>query len=101
VTRVDVEQVFVARSGGRVELTLMLLDPIGRRTRPVHLAPTGDVAEAVGWLGRALARDATVRSVRGARLRVHRGDALRDDPLLASALDAAFRAERARQRSAS
>ena len=93
---VDLEQVFVGRVGGRVELKLMLQDAVGRRTRPIHLAPTGDEREAVAWLGRALARDGAIRSVRKLRLRVARGATLQDDAALATALQKAFAAERAR-----
>jgi hypothetical protein len=96
VPALDLEQLFVARVGGRIELRSMLLDSVGRRTRPVHVAPTADERDAVAWFGRVLARDASVRSVRKVRLRVARADALVDDPGLAAALRSAFAAERAR-----
>jgi len=93
---VDLEQLFIARVGGRIECRLMLVDAVGRRTRPIHLAPTADERDAVGWLGRIHARDAAIPTVRAVRVRVTRGDALVDDPAFAALLHEAFSAERAR-----
>lgn len=87
------EQVFVGRRGGRIELRLVLEAASGARTRTTLLAP-GDVPEeAVRWAGRALARAGEVRDVGRVRLRVERGGALVDDAALARGLVAAFRAE--------
>jgi hypothetical protein len=88
------EQVFVGRRGGRVELRLVLEAASGARTRTTLLAPGGEPAEAVRWAGRALARAGEVRDVDRVRLRVERGGALVDDPGLARDLVDAFRVER-------
>jgi len=88
------EQLFVARRGGRVELRLVLVDPADGRTRTTLLAPTADEREAVRWLGRHLAREGRVHDLRRLRVRVERGGALADDAALAAALVAAFRDER-------
>jgi hypothetical protein len=85
------EQVFVARRGGRVELRLVLEAVTGARTRTTLLAPVADPLEAVRWAGRALAREGEVRDLSRLRLRVERGGDLVDDPALAAALIAAFR----------
>lgn len=85
------EQVFVARRGGRIELRLVLEAVTGARTRTTLLAPVSDPLEAVRWAGRALARDGEVRDLTRLRLRVERAGALVDDPTLAAALVAAFR----------
>jgi hypothetical protein len=85
------EQVFVARRGGRIELRLVLEAVTGARTRTTLLAPVADALEAVRWAGRALARDGEVRDLSRLRLRVERGGDLVDDPALAAALVAAFR----------
>lgn len=89
------EQLFVARRGGRVELRMVLVDPAAGRTRSALLAPTADEGEAVRWLGRHLAREGSVRDLRRLRVRVAREGALRDAPALAEELRAAFRATRA------
>lgn len=86
------EQVFVERKGGRVELRLVLEAASGARTRTTLWAPSGDLAEAVRWAGRALARAGEVRDVARLRLRVARGGDLVDDRALAQALVAAFAA---------
>lgn len=87
------EQVFVARRGGRIELRLVLESASGARTRTTLLAPGAAPDEAVRWAGRALARAGEVRNVERVRLRVERGGALVDDPGLARGLVEAFRAE--------
>lgn len=91
------EQLFVARRGGRVELRLVLVDPADGRTRVTHLAPTADEREAVRWLGRHLAREGEIRDLRRLRVRVGRGGQLRDAPELARDLVAAYREARAPQ----
>jgi hypothetical protein len=88
------EQVFVGRKGGRIELRLVLEAASGARTRTTLLAPGSAPDEAVRWAGRALARAGEVRDVDRVRLRVERGGALVDDAALARGLVEAFRAER-------
>ena len=90
------EQVFLARRGGRIELRLVLEAASGARTRTTLLAPGAAQEEAVRWAGRALARAGEVRDVDRVRLRVERGGRLVDDAALARGLVEAFRAERAR-----
>lgn len=89
------EQVFVGRRSGRVELRLVLEAVSGARTRTTLLAPGSDPGEAVRWAARALARAGEVRDLSRLRLRVERGGTLVDDPALARDLVQAFRAERA------
>ena len=91
------EQVFVGRRGGRIELRLVLESASGARTRTTLLAPGSGPDEAVRWAGRALARSGEVRDVVRVRLRVERGGALVDDADLARGLVEAFRAERGRE----
>jgi hypothetical protein len=86
------EQVFVARRGGRVELRLVLVDPADGRTRATHMAPTGDESEATRWLGRHLARGGEIDDLRRLRVRVERGGGLVDAPALARELIAAYEA---------
>lgn len=93
------EQVFVGRRSGRIELRLVLEAASGARTRTTLLAPGGTPDEAVRWAGRALARAGEVRDVARVRLRVERGGALVDDAALARDLVAAFHAELAREAS--
>jgi hypothetical protein len=88
------EQLFVARRGGRIELRLVLVDAAEGRTRASHLAPTADEGEAVRWLGVHLAREGSVRDLRHLRVRVERGGGLVDDPALAERFVAAFAQER-------
>jgi len=88
------EQLFVARCGGRIELRLVLVDAAEGRSRATHLAPTTDEDEAVRWLGRHLARAGEVRDLRRLRVRVARGGALVDAPALGDRLVAAYRAAR-------
>jgi hypothetical protein len=88
------EQLFVARRGGRIELRLVLVDAAEGRTRATHLAPTADEGEAVGWLGVHLAREGSVRDLRHLRVRVERGGRLVDEPALAERFVAAFLQER-------
>ena len=94
------EQLFVGRRDGRVELRMVLVDPAAGRTRSVQLAPTTDVGEAVRWLGRHLAREGRVRDVRRVRVRVADGGGLRDAPDLADARRGAYRAVRDEGRAA-
>ena len=87
------EQVFVGRRGGLIELRLVLEAASGARTRTTLLSPAAAPDEAVRWAGRALARAGEVRDVDRVRLRVERGGALVDDASLARGLVEAFRAE--------
>ena len=88
------DQVFVGRRGGRIELRLVLESASGARTRTTLLAPGAAPDEDVRWAGRALARAGEVRDVERVRLRVERGGTLVDDAVLARGLVEAFRAER-------
>lgn len=88
------EQLFVARRGGRIELRLVLVDPAEGRTRATHRPPTADEGEAVTWLGVHLAREGEVRDLRRLRVRVERGGELVDDPGLGERFVAAFERER-------
>jgi len=91
------EQVFVARRGGLVELRLVLVDPADGRTRTTQLAPTGDEREAARWLGRQLARAGEIDDLRRLRVRTGRGGQLADAPGLARELVAAYGAELGRE----
>ncbi len=86
------EQLFVARRGGLVELRLVLVDPADGRTRATHLAPTGDEREAARWLGRHLARGGEIEDLRRLRVRTERGGQLVDAPVLARELVASYAA---------
>jgi len=88
------EQLFVARRGGRIELRVVLVDPAEGRTRATHLAPSADEREAVRWLGTHLAREGSVRDFSRMRVRVERGGALVDDAVLGAELVAAYRVAR-------
>jgi hypothetical protein len=90
------EQVFVGRRGGLVELRLVLVDPADGRTRTTQLAPTSDEREAVRWLGRHLVRGGEIRDLRRLRVRAERAGQLVDAPALARELVAAYDAEHAR-----
>jgi hypothetical protein len=72
------EQLFVARRAGRIELRLVLVDPADGRTRDDAGAPTADEREAVRWLGVHLAREgpcATCAASACGSTRVAAGDA--------------------------
>lgn len=85
------EQVFVSRKGGRVELRLVMEAVSGARSRSSLLAPTADPAEAVRWAGRQLALAGEVRDLSRLRLRVERAGELQDDPALRQELLRSFR----------
>ncbi len=91
---IALEQLFVGRQGGRIELRLVLVDAVEGRSRSVLLAPTADEREAVRWLGRHLAREGQVRKLRRLRVRVARAGGLVDEPALGAELVAAYRSER-------
>jgi len=84
--RVDrVEQVFVRRRAGRIELLMVLESPAGDRERETLQAPTGSPEEAVRFAGVHLARRGIVASGR-LRLRVERRGDLVDDARLRALL---------------
>lgn len=84
------EQVFVSRRAGRIELLTVRVDPAEGRSRATLLAPTTDATEALAWLGRHLAREGQVRSLTRLRVRVQRGAEWQDAPELRDALRRAF-----------
>jgi hypothetical protein len=80
--RVDrVEQLFVRRRAGRIELLMVLESPAGDRERETLQAPTSSPEDAVRFAGTQLARRGIVASGR-LRLRVERGGGLVDDARL-------------------
>lgn len=81
VTPNAVEQVFLERRGGRVEVLLVLEDDAGGRSRERLPLPTSDLSEATRWTARRLAQRG-IRPARKLRLRVAGGDDLRDDEVL-------------------
>ncbi|MEX2536950.1 MAG: hypothetical protein WD273_15240 [Trueperaceae bacterium] len=73
-----VEQVFLEPKGGGIEVLLVLEDEAGGRTREHLPLPLNDLKAAI----RQVARQLTYRGIKPARkvrLRVGRGDELRDD----------------------
>lgn len=87
-----VEQVFVHRRAGRIELLVVLESPSGERQRETLLAPTASPLEAVGYAAVHLARRG-IGPARRVRVRVDRGGALRDDPTLLEAFLRRLRSE--------
>ncbi len=91
--RADVlEQLFVKRRAGRVELTLVLESESGARQRRTVTTPAEDDEGAMRYLARYLAQDGAKLHQR-LRVRRESGTALEDAPQLKSALLAAFGAE--------
>lgn len=89
-----VEQLFVERRGGRVELLVVLETPAGERQRERLLAPTAVPEEAMRYAAVQLGR----RGLRaGSRLRVRREQSgtLVDDPALKRAFLEAWAADAA------
>lgn len=79
-----IEQVFLTPKAGGVEALLVLEDEAGARTRErLPISSTSDFSEAARLLARTLYRRG-VRAARRVRLRVGRGDGLRDAPELLS-----------------
>jgi len=92
--RVDrVEQIFVRRRAGRIELLMVLESPAGDRERETLQAPTASPEAAVRFAGVHLARRGIVASNR-LRLRTERGGDLVDDAHLREVLVAALAHER-------
>ena len=92
--RVDrVEQLFVRRRAGRIELLMVLVSPAGDRERETLQAPTSSPEEAVRFAGVHLARRGIAASER-LRLRVERGGGLVDDALLREVLVTTLARER-------
>lgn len=91
-----VQQLFVRRRGGRIELSWVLEDPAGARFR--ETLPTMDTAAdaAVGTAARHLARRGDVVGAPKLRVRVEGNGTLTDAPELARAFRRAWRAERDR-----
>jgi hypothetical protein len=88
--RVDrVEQLFVRRRAGRVEVLMVLESPAGDRERETMQAPTASPEDAVRFAGVHLARRGIVASNR-LRLRIERGGDLVDDAHLREVLVAAL-----------
>lgn len=84
-----VEQLFVRRRGGRIELLAVLETPAGERVRETLLAPTASPEEAVRYAGVQLARRG-LRAARRVRVRRETGGALVDDEALKRAFLAAL-----------
>jgi hypothetical protein len=83
----QVEQVILTRDGGLVSALVVLEAPSGARTRERWPALAGDPEAAVGRLAVQLARRGDVDGVRPRlRVRVGRGEALRDRDDLARRL---------------
>jgi hypothetical protein len=76
-----VEQVFLERKAGAVEVLLVLEDEAGGRTRERFPVPTVELAEAARSSARRLARRG-VGPARRVRLRVARQGEMYDDELL-------------------
>lgn len=90
-----VEQIFLRRVAGRIELLLVLESPSGSRERERLRTPAATPSEAVRFAAVHLARRG-VRPARRVRLRVDRGGALADDVALRDAFLEALRQERGR-----
>ncbi|MEJ2666141.1 MAG: hypothetical protein P8Z81_03400 [Deinococcales bacterium] len=76
-----VEQLFVRRRGGRVELLVVLETPAGERLRETLLAPTASAEDAVRYAAVQLARRG-LRAARRVRVRRETGGTLIDDEAL-------------------
>lgn len=89
-----VEQVFVRRRQGRIELLLVLEDASGARSRETWPMADADAGEAVRRLARQLARRGDVDGFTRLRVRRERGGGLEDDAALARILREAWHEER-------
>ena len=76
------EQVFLTRRAGRIELLTVRVDAVERRIRSTLIAPTADPVTAIRWLARHLAREGEVVNLARLRVRVQRGGTWRDAPEL-------------------
>lgn len=76
-----VEQLFLRRRGGRLEVLVVAETPAGERQRETLLAPTAEPEAAVRYAAVQLARRGLVAAPR-LRLRRERGGALVDDAAL-------------------
>jgi hypothetical protein len=88
------EQVFLTRRAGRIELLTVRVDAVERRTRSTLLAPTADLSDAIRWLARHLVREGEVANLERLRVRVQRGGAWQDAPELRGELRRTFAADR-------
>lgn len=87
-----VEQLFVRRRGGRIELLVVLETPAGERLRETLLAPTASPEEAVRYAAIQLGRRG-LRAAHRVRVRRETGGALIDDEALKRAFLAALAAQ--------
>ena len=90
LTDYDVEQVFLARTGGHIEVNMVLVTITGVPLRDRMVVATRDYEEAIVRLGRRLAQRPDVDSVDRARIRIRTGDRLDDAPGLKRKLVAAY-----------
>lgn len=89
----ELEQLFLRRRAGRVEVMMVFEDPSGARHRETLPLPHTDVGEAVGALGRILARRGDVDGAPRLRVREERGGELVDRTDLRDVFRGAFEAE--------
>ena len=89
----ELEQLFVRRRGGRIELLLVLEDPAGGRHREIVPLPHADPSAAVTALGRLLARRGDVVDAPRLRIREERARTLIERPDLVPVFLEAFEAE--------
>jgi hypothetical protein len=89
-----VEQLFVRRRAGRIEVLMVLESPAGGRQRETLQTPTSSPEEAVRFAATHLARRGIAASDR-LRLRVERGGELVDDVRLRELLVARLAREAA------
>ena len=84
------EQVFVTRREGRIELLTVRVDAVERRSRVTLPTPTSDPAEAMRWLARQLAREGRVRNLERLRVRMKREGDWQEAPELRAELRRVF-----------
>jgi hypothetical protein len=88
----QIEQVFVRRRGGHIEISLVLVALSGATKRERLLLPTQDERQALVMTAENLARRPDVDGAAGARLRVATTGKLKDDPELLELFQRAFEA---------
>lgn len=93
----ELEQVFVRRRAGRVQVDLVLEDPAGGRHRETLPLPYDDAMLAMEALGRILARRGDVVDAPRLRVREETSGGLVDRPAFVAAFGRAFEAERVRE----